>query len=203
MKHFNTPPQWPQPPNVRWRPPKGWSPESSWPPAPHGWTFWTDEHGRPVRGPLGRYGGPSRGWLVAAAGAVVVVCLVLFGPFGGDDAGQTSAPLPGSGIGPTDTLSQSPDPDETLGTEPTVTPTPSPTETPSTAVPTPSSPSPTVTPSHATPSTATPSSTPTVIYRNCGEVRAAGKAPLHRGDPGYTRDLDRNGDGIACDRGNS
>jgi hypothetical protein len=39
--------------------------------------------------------------------------------------------------------------------------------------------------------------------RSCAEVRAAGKAPLYRGDPGYTAALDRNGDGIACERGNS
>jgi hypothetical protein len=36
-------------------------------------------------------------------------------------------------------------------------------------------------------------------YRNCSEVRAAGKAPLRRGDPGYAPHLDRDGDGIACE----
>jgi hypothetical protein len=49
---------------------------------------------------------------------------------------------------------------------------------------------------------ATPTHT-TVVYRNCAEVRAAGKAPLHRSDPGYSPALDRNGDGVACERGNS
>ena len=38
-----------------------------------------------------------------------------------------------------------------------------------------------------------------VRYRNCAEVRAAGAAPLHRGEPGYGRHLDHDGDGIACD----
>jgi hypothetical protein len=42
-----------------------------------------------------------------------------------------------------------------------------------------------------------------VVYKNCAEVRAAGKAPLYRGDPGYTEALDRNGDGVACERGSS
>ncbi len=38
-----------------------------------------------------------------------------------------------------------------------------------------------------------------VYYANCDAVRAAGKAPLHRGDPGYeTPRLDRDGDGTAC-----
>jgi hypothetical protein len=42
-------------------------------------------------------------------------------------------------------------------------------------------------------------STETVVYKNCTEVRQAGKAPLYRGDPGYSRKLDRDGDGVACE----
>lgn len=38
-----------------------------------------------------------------------------------------------------------------------------------------------------------------VTYANCDAVRAAGKAPLHVGDPGYAKKLDRDGDGIACE----
>lgn len=38
-----------------------------------------------------------------------------------------------------------------------------------------------------------------VYYKNCAAVRAAGKAPLHRGDPGYRPELDRDNDGIACE----
>lgn len=38
-----------------------------------------------------------------------------------------------------------------------------------------------------------------VAYSNCAEVEAAGKAPLHKGDPGYSSKLDRDGDGTACD----
>ncbi|WP_169815902.1 excalibur calcium-binding domain-containing protein, partial [Microbacterium ginsengisoli] len=40
---------------------------------------------------------------------------------------------------------------------------------------------------------------PDVTYKNCSEVRAAGKAPLYRGQPGYAAKLDRDGDGIACE----
>ena len=36
-------------------------------------------------------------------------------------------------------------------------------------------------------------------YKNCAEARAAGAAPLHRGDPGYRAGLDRDDDGIACE----
>ncbi len=38
-----------------------------------------------------------------------------------------------------------------------------------------------------------------VHYKNCTEVRKAGKAPLHRGDPGYEPRLDRDNDGVACE----
>jgi Excalibur calcium-binding domain len=38
-----------------------------------------------------------------------------------------------------------------------------------------------------------------VYYQNCTAVRAAGAAPLYRGDPGYASHLDRNGDGVACE----
>ena len=38
-----------------------------------------------------------------------------------------------------------------------------------------------------------------VTYRNCDDVRAAGAAPIHRGDPGYSGSLDRDGDGTACE----
>ena len=40
---------------------------------------------------------------------------------------------------------------------------------------------------------------PPVFYRYCSDARAAGKAPLHPGDPGYMPHLDRDNDGIACE----
>lgn len=43
--------------------------------------------------------------------------------------------------------------------------------------------------------------TPTsVYYRNCAEARAAGAAPIYRGQAGYRPELDRDGDGVACER---
>ena len=38
-----------------------------------------------------------------------------------------------------------------------------------------------------------------VYYKNCAEARAAGAAPLHRGEPGYRPGLDSDGDGVACE----
>ncbi|MFF0426772.1 excalibur calcium-binding domain-containing protein [Streptomyces sp. NPDC004520] len=36
-------------------------------------------------------------------------------------------------------------------------------------------------------------------YKNCDAVRAAGRAPIYAGQPGYRSGLDRDGDGKACD----
>lgn len=36
-------------------------------------------------------------------------------------------------------------------------------------------------------------------YANCTAVRAAGAAPLKRGEPGYASHLDRDNDGVACE----
>lgn len=38
-----------------------------------------------------------------------------------------------------------------------------------------------------------------VYYPNCAAARAAGAAPVRRGDPGYARHLDRDGDGKGCE----
>ena len=38
-----------------------------------------------------------------------------------------------------------------------------------------------------------------VYYRNCREARAAGAAPIYRGQPGYRPEMDGDNDGIACE----
>jgi hypothetical protein len=42
-------------------------------------------------------------------------------------------------------------------------------------------------------------STTTVLYPNCAAARAAGAAPMRRGEPGYLERLDGDGDGVACE----
>lgn len=37
------------------------------------------------------------------------------------------------------------------------------------------------------------------FYANCSAARAAGAAPVYRGEPGYARRLDRDGDGVGCE----
>lgn len=225
MRQFNTPPGWPDPPTARWRPPRHWQPKETWPPAPDGWAFWVDENGTKVRGPLGRFGGPSRIKIGAiAALPLALIGLVLFNPFGGGDntASSTTPPRIGttadataSSATPTTTPTSAPTTEATTpgqSQQPVVesgrTPTPTPTSTQSsTPVESPESEATTAT---ATPAPTaiepTPTSAPattTVVYQDCAAVRAAGKAPLRQGDPGYSKALDRNGDGVACEHGNS
>lgn len=38
-----------------------------------------------------------------------------------------------------------------------------------------------------------------IYYENCSVVRDAGLAPLSKDDPGYSLELDRDGDGLACE----
>ncbi|HWD83573.1 MAG TPA: excalibur calcium-binding domain-containing protein [Kribbella sp.] len=205
MRQFNTPPQWPSPPRADWRPPRRWQPPESWPAPPRRWAFWVDEHGRPVRGPIGRYGGTRPVTAVAlVAVPAALMALVLVNPFGHSDSTST-APLyrPTMSTAPPTappvakpTAQRTERPARLDIRTPTPTPTPTRSTTTTTTTPTPTAESPTAVP--------TPAPTPTiVVYKSCAEVRAAGKAPLHRGDPGYSDALDRNGDGVACDRGNS
>ncbi|MCI1694749.1 thermonuclease family protein [Aneurinibacillus aneurinilyticus] len=38
-----------------------------------------------------------------------------------------------------------------------------------------------------------------IQYKNCTDARAAGVTPIYEGQPGYSRKLDRDGDGVACE----
>ena len=57
---------------------------------------------------------------------------------------------------------------------------------------------PTATPRQTTPA---PQPAPAELnFSNCKEARAAGYSHMRRGEPGYASHLDRDGDGIACDK---
>ena len=45
-----------------------------------------------------------------------------------------------------------------------------------------------------------PAPAPAAYYANCTAAKNAGAAPLYRGQPGYSSSLDRDGDGVACER---
>lgn len=54
-------------------------------------------------------------------------------------------------------------------------------------------------PVHSPSASSQPSEDAEVYYKNCTAVREAGKAPLHKGEPGYAAHLDRDGNGVACE----
>lgn len=86
------------------------------------------------------------------------------------------------------------------------TPTPTPTPTP-TAASVAAPPAAVVAPPVAVPVPAAPRVAPAapaapaaVYYANCAAAKAAGAAPMRAGAPGYRDALDRDKDGIACDK---
>lgn len=135
MKRFVVPPNWPSPPRRSWAPPKTWRPDPSWPPAPEGWRFWVDGKGNPVRGPIGRYGGPSRR-VVYAGGAALVLFLGVnlwavsaIGLFGGNSDDAAVKVFGSQSLSPTASPSATP-PATPAVPRPTVTPPRVPTTTP-------------------------------------------------------------------------
>ncbi|MCE0768359.1 excalibur calcium-binding domain-containing protein [Pseudonocardia kujensis] len=55
-------------------------------------------------------------------------------------------------------------------------------------------------PAAAAPAAPAPASSgSSAYYANCSAARAAGAAPLYRGEAGYRSGLDRDGDGVACE----
>ncbi|MGH3934526.1 MAG: excalibur calcium-binding domain-containing protein [Pseudonocardiaceae bacterium] len=56
-----------------------------------------------------------------------------------------------------------------------------------------------VAPQPVAPQPSNDSSSSAVYYKNCDAARAAGAAPINRGEPGYRSALDRDNDGVACE----
>ena len=114
---------------------------------------------------------------------------------------QAARPTPEPTATPLPTATPTPVPPTPTPVPPTsIPPPPTATAVPPTAVPAPIA---TAVPVPPTPIPPPPTATripqPARTYANCSEVRAAGAAPLYRGDPGYSSRLDRDGDGIACE----
>lgn len=164
---------------------------------------------------VGRH--PRKSLAVAFATGALIFGAVNSAEAEPEPVGLLSTPSAAPGT-PTPTRTQSPTPTPTPSPTPAATPTPSQTpaqepaqEPPRTTVP--ARPSPTNTQRQPFADTGT-SSRPTTqatrtqaqssgggaaSYRNCSEVRAAGKAPIYRGQPGYASHLDRDNDGVACE----
>ncbi|MFE7746364.1 excalibur calcium-binding domain-containing protein [Nocardia sp. NPDC057455] len=93
---------------------------------------------------------------------------------------------------PTATITVEQPPPQPFVPAPASTPAPAPT-----AVPAPP-PAPAPTPT-AAPAPPRPPSSASVFYPDCDAARAAGAAPLRRGEPGYRPQLDSDHDGVACE----
>ncbi|MDY5589478.1 MAG: excalibur calcium-binding domain-containing protein [Arcanobacterium sp.] len=100
-------------------------------------------------------------------------------------------------------------PAPSLDTPQTLPPTqPSPAETNHSSTESPAAPapqslqetSPAPTPKPKPQQTPTPAPTKQAYYPNCKAAWDAGAAPIHAGEPGYSRKLDHNGDGVACEK---
>lgn len=97
-----------------------------------------------------------------------------------------------SGTAPTTTPSQA-TPTKSTSTKVTTTKAaPKPTPKKTTAKPKPSK-------TTSKPKPKPSKTTSSVYYKNCDAVRAAGKAPIRIGQPGYGKHLDRDGDGVGCE----
>lgn len=76
---------------------------------------------------------------------------------------------------------------------------PAPPAPPAPAAP-PAPPAPPAAPAPPAPPASPAPAAPSSGYKNCTEAWNAGVAPLYRGEAGYAPKLDRDGDGVACER---
>ena len=117
-----------------------------------------------------------------------------------DSASKTPSPKPSKTKRAKRTPSPSPTPSPSVAPWETYTPTPRATTPRPTRVATqaPAQEPAAVAPVQKVPTQEAPAQS-SVDYKNCAEARAAGAAPIHRGEPGYRAELDRDDDGIACE----
>lgn len=206
---FNPPPGWPPPPSSEWTPPTGWVPDPAWPPPPPGWQWWLPAETartrrRLIAGPM-----PWPGWQKAALAAGALVVIGGVGSSLGGSTGNSSGPPPVTHtITVTEPVIPVTSPRPSSDGRSTGAPSSS-NATSSSATSLPATQAPQLLDQPQTPSATAvdetpvpmPSSTVSVVRRfaNCAEARAAGVAPIRRGEPGYSSALDRDGDGIACE----
>lgn len=147
--------------------------------------------------------GTYKGWpLWARIAAPVTLGFLGIGVLSGGDDSKTEERSPGV----VETTSTTAAPTTSTTAKPTRTTAPSTTTTtaPATTTTGPPTTTTTVKPTTTTAKPATTTVPPTtattgVYYANCTEAKAAGVAPLYRGQPGYRDALDRDGDGVACE----
>ena len=153
----------------------------------------------------------------ASAALAMATCAGLAGcgvPSVADDAGSpapATSPMVTASPSPSPTPTPSPSPTPSPAPSPTPSPTPSP--IPTTQAPPSESPAPSTTQEPeptpeattqagggaAAPAPAEEPNQESTYFPNCKKAKESGAAPLRRGDPGYREELDRDGDGVACE----
>lgn len=131
------------------------------------------------------------GW--AKATGVGIAAFILGSGIGGGDAEPVSAPI--EEVTQTETERErvrSTETETVTEAAPTVTATV--TEMTTVAAAPPPEPEP-----EPVPQPLAPPPPASVYYENCDAARAAGAAPVYRGEPGYGAHLDRDDDGIGCE----
>jgi hypothetical protein len=159
--------------------------------------------------------GRLRKWPWWGQGIAAIVALsIVTAPFtgGGSDGDKPSARVAAaSALGTVSKLKAEEPAPTTVAPATTAAPTTTTTAAPTTTVPPTTAPPTTAPPTtvaaapQPVPVAATPAPAPvaaapaTVYFRNCDAARAAGAAPVRRGDPGYASHLDRDNDGVGCE----
>lgn len=135
------------------------------------------------------------------AGAIVAALVVLIA------GGAASSPAPAVAASPTPTVTRTSTATVTATETTTATATTTATVTETAPPPAPAAAVVAPPPAPPAPTSAPPPPPGPVVtqapaaasYANCDAVRAAGAAPIRVGDPGYSRKLDRDGDGVGCE----
>lgn len=181
---FASPPVWPSPP-AGWAPGPGWQPPAEWPQPPASWAFWVRDQVWAARHPV---------WTSVAAGFVLLLAV---GTATADPPAEPTRPVAAAGATAAEAT--------TAGATTAGATTP-PATTTAPTTPAPTTTAATTAPASAAPATTAPAATTPVAkvpvvpyYANCAAVRAAGRAPLRQGQPGYRTGLDGDADGIACE----
>lgn len=193
---FVVPPGWPARPEG-WVPDQGWRPPPEWPAPPPGWRFWVGDTGRPVAGPIGAYGARVSWRRFAGFSAAALAGAVAVGSSASaasrSPESEAARGLPRVTSVPSETTAKASAP---ATTAPATTVTATVVTTVVTTVTVTAAPVPLAggggSPQDSTPESAT-------YYPNCAAARAAGAAPMHRGEPGYRPGLDGDHDGVACE----
>ncbi|MFF8840321.1 excalibur calcium-binding domain-containing protein [Streptomyces sp. NPDC015130] len=158
-----------------------------------------DDHDRTGGWWAGRSAWGKGGFVIAALLVAFLALGAIISACGGPAEGERPDPSPTVTVTETETETVPETETETVTETPAApAPVPPPVETPESDTPEPDIPDPVAT-DPVTPESSEPATPAAAYYENCDAARDAGAAPLIRGQSGYRDELDRDGDGVACE----